>query len=387
MSATVAAKPQAFTLRVEDSVLEDLRTRLRRARFPDQAPGEPWAYGTEVEYMRGLTKYWGEQFDWRVWEAKLNAFPQFKVPLHGIDLHYLKVDGKGPNPQPLLLSHGWPGSVFEFLKVIPRLTDPASFGGDPKDSFTVIAPSLPGYGLSFNPNQPRFSIEQVADCFADLMTHVLGYSTFAAQGGDWGAFVTSRLGYSHPEKLIGIHVNLLTIRRDPSLLKNPTPEEQVFIDRLNHFLKEETGYQWIQGTKPQTLAFALTDSPIGLAAWIVEKFRVWSDCGGNVESVFTRDELLSNITFYWVTQAIGSSFWPYYARMHGPWPIPGKVDVPMGYTAFPKEILQPPRSVAQTMFGDIRRWSVMAKGGHFAAMEQPDALVHEIREFFRPLRR
>ena len=332
-------------------------------------------------------EYWRSGFDWRAQETRLNAFPQFKVPLHGIDVHFLHVVGKGPKPFPLLLSHGWPGSVFEFLDIIPRLTDPARFGGDPADAFTVIAPSLPGYGLSFTPGQPRFSLAMISDCFAELMTGVLGYRRFAAQGGDWGAFVTSRLGADHADKLIGIHVNLLTVRRDPKMLSNPTAEEQKFLGELEVWIKEETGYQWIQGTRPQTLAFGLSDSPAGLAAWIVEKFRAWSDCGGDVESVFTKDHLLANISLYWFTGAIGSSFWPYYARMHGPWPIPdGGVKVPMGYAEFPREILHPPRSVAEKIYTDIRRWSVMPKGGHFAAMEQPEALAGEIVEFFRPLR-
>jgi microsomal epoxide hydrolase len=379
--------PVPFTLHVDEADIADLRSRLARTRFPDQAPGDPWAYGTDVAYLRELVDYWRTGFDWRAQEARLNAFPQFKVPLHGIDLHFLHVPGKGPNPRPLLLSHGWPGSVFEFLDIIPRLTDPARFGGDPADAFTVVAPSLPGYGLSFAPGQQRFGLEQIADCFADLMTTILGYRRFAAQGGDWGAFVTSRLGAVHADKLIGIHVNLLAVRRDPKMLADPTPEEQTFLRELDVWLKEDMGHQWIQGTRPQTLAFGLTDSPAGLAAWIVEKFRAWSDCGGDVESVFGKDELLANIGLYWFTGAIGSSFWPYYARMHGPWPIPeGGVTAPMGHAAFPKEILRPPRSVAERMYTDIRRWTVMPKGGHFAAMEQPEALAREIVEFFRPLR-
>ena len=384
----MTTQPVPFTLHFADAALADLRDRLARTRFPDQAPDAPWAYGTDVGYLRELVDYWRDRFDWRAEEARLNAFPQFKVALHGIDVHFLKVEGRGPKPLPLLLSHGWPGSVFEFMEILPMLTDPARFGGDPADAFTVVAPSLPGYGLSFAPNQPRFSLERIADCFADLMTDVLGYQKFAAQGGDWGAFVTSRLGFAHPKKLVGIHVNLLSVRRDPKLIENPNAEERVYLDQLNHFLKEETGYQWIQGTKPQTLAFGLTDSPAGLAAWIIEKFRTWSDCHGDLESVFTKDQLLADITLYWMTGAIGSSFWPYYARMHGPWPIPegGTVDVPMGYCEFPTEILRPPRSVASLLYTDIRRWSVMPKGGHFAAMEQPAALAEEIRAFFRPLR-
>jgi microsomal epoxide hydrolase len=290
---------------------------------------------------------------------------------------------------PLLLSHGWPGSVYEFYKLLPMLTDPASHGGDAGDAFTVVAPSLPGYTFSFAPGQKRFGLEEIAEVFHELMTRVLGYSRFAAQGGDWGAFVTSRLGYAHPESLHGIHVNLLAVRRDPKTLESPNAEEKKFIEELNLFLKEETGYQWIQGTRPQTLAYGLTDSPVGLAAWLVEKFQRWTDCDGNPENALTRDEMLTDIMLYWVTGAIGSSFWPYYARMHGPWPIPdGKtVDVPMGYVEFPKEILRPPRSVAQRMYTDIRRWTRAPKGGHFAALEQPQFLAQEVREFFRPFRR
>ena len=383
----MAPTKQPFQLHVSDDAIDDLRERLARTRFPDQAPGHPWAYGADVTYLEGLVEHWRSRFDWRAQEARLNAFPQFKVPLHGIDLHFLHVEGKGPNPCPLLLSHGWPGSVFEFLDILPRLTDPARFGGDPADAFTVIAPSLPGYGLSFKPGQPRFDLESIADCFAELMTDVLGYRQFAAQGGDWGAFVTSRLGAVHADKVIGIHVNLLAVRRDPKMLSNPTPEERKYLGELEVWIKEETGYQWIQGTRPQTLAFGLSDSPAGLAAWIVEKFRAWSDCGGDLESVFTKDQLLADISLYWFTGAIGSSFWPYYARMHGTWPIPeGGVKVPMGYAEFPCEILHPPRSVAEKMYTNIRRWTTMPKGGHFAAMEQPEALAHEIVEFFRPLR-
>ena len=380
--------PQAFALHVADSAIADLRERLSRTRLPDQAPGDPWAYGTSVEYLRGLLDHWRTGFDWRAQEARLNAFPQFKAPLHDIDVHFLHVPGKGPNPLPLLLMHGWPGSVFEFMDIIPRLTDPGSFGGDPADAFTVVAPSLPGYGLSFRPGQKRFGIEEIADCLADLMTETLGYRRFAAQGGDWGGITASRMGYVHADKLIGIHVNLLAVRRETNMLTNPTPEERKYLDELAHWLREETGYQSIQGTRPQTLSFALTDSPAGLAAWIVEKFRVWSDCNGDVESAFTRDQLLANISLYWFTGAIGSSFFPYYFRMHRPWPIPegGKIAVPTGYSEFPHEILRAPRSLAERTYTGIRRWTVMPRGGHFAAMEQPDLLADDVRAFFRTLR-
>ena len=377
-----------FRLSVPDEAIVDLRERLSRTRFADQAPGKPWAYGTSVDYLRDLVGYWRDRFDWRAQEAALNAFPQYRVPLHGIGLHFLHVPGKGPSPTPLLLMHGWPGSVFEFVDLIPRLSDPAAFGGDPADAFTVVAPSLPGYGLSFRPGQRRFGIQDVADCLADLMTQVLGYRRFAAQGGDWGAFTASCLGVFHPEKLLGIHINLLGTRPDLPPPANPTDDERRYLKEIEHWLKEETGYQWIQGTKPQTLAFALTDSPAGLAAWIAEKFRTWTDNDGTIESAVARDRMLANISLYWFTGCIGASFWPYYARMHGPWPIPAgrTVDVPTGYADFPKEIRRPPRSIASQAYTDIRRWTVMEKGGHFAAMEQPAALAADIAAFFRSLR-
>ena len=380
--------PQPFQLHVPESALVDLRERLARTRFPDQAPGAPWAFGTDLDWMRSLVAYWIDGFDWRAAEARLNAFAQFKVPLAGIDMHYLHIEGVGPAPLPLLLAHGWPGSVFEFMELIPRLTDPARFGGDAADAFTVVAPSLPGFGLSFAPNQPRLSVEHMADAFATLMSDTLGYARFATQGGDWGASVAARLGLAHPAKTIGVHLNLLPLRRDPSSITGDSPAERQYLTELAQWLSEETGYSTQQGTRPQTLAFALTDSPAGLAAWIAEKFRQWSDCGGDVESVFSKDELLANISLYWFTGAIGSSFWPYYARQHGPWPIPDgeTVGVPMGYCEFPSEIVRPPRFLAAKTFTDIQRWSVMPRGGHFAAMEQPQALADEVRAFYRPLR-
>jgi microsomal epoxide hydrolase len=382
------AEPAAFTLRVADETLADLRARLDCVRWPDEPPVAPWSTGTSVAYMQELVGYWRDRFDWRAQEARLNAFRQFTVPVAGIGLHFIHEAGRGPAPMPLLLAHGWPGSVVEFLDLIPMLTDPARHGGDPADAFSVIAPSLPGYTLSFTPGQERFGVERIAEACAELMTDVLGYRRFAAQGGDWGAFVASRLGYQFPDRLIGIHLNLLAVRRDPKMLANPTEAERHFLRQLDHWLKEETGYQWIQGTRPTTLAFGLTDSPAGLAAWIVEKFRAWSDCDGVPENAISRDAMLANIMLYWVTGAIGSSFWPYYARMHSPWPIPegATVDVPTGYVEFPKEILRPPRSVAERTYTNIQRWTATPRGGHFAALEQPEILAREIREFFRPLR-
>jgi microsomal epoxide hydrolase len=379
--------PTPFTIRVADDVLADLRARLDRVRWPDEAPGAPWAYGTSLAYMKELVAYWREKYDWRLHEARLNELRQFTAPVAGIDVHFVHQPGVGPRPMPLLLSHGWPGSIVEFERLIPMLTDPARFGGDPADAFTVVAPSLPGYAFSFRANQPRFGIPQIAGAFASLMTDVLGYRRFAAQGGDWGGFITSRMGFAYPDRLAGIHVNLLAVRRDTGAPASATDEERAYLQQLGQWLREETGYQAIQGTKPQTLAFGLTDSPVGLAAWIVEKFRSWSDCGGDVERRFSKDVLLTNVMLYWITGAIGSSFWPYYDRLHTPWPIPEgqRVEVPTAYAAFPCEIVRPPRSMAERMY-NIQRWTVMPAGGHFAALEEPEALAADIREFFRPLR-
>ncbi len=381
-------EPRPFEIRIADEVLDDLHERLGRARWPDEPPGAGWRYGADLAYVRELAAYWRDRYDWRAHEAKLNEFRQFTVPLAGIDLHYVHQPGVGPNPLPLLISHGWPGSIWEFHELIPRLTDPARFGGDAGDAFTVVAPSLPGYGFSFRPGQPRFGVGEIADLFAELMTVVLGYDRFGAQGGDWGSFVTARLGFAHPNDLAGIHLNMMPLRRDADPPDNPTEEETRYLEELRVFLREETGYQWIQGTRPQTLAYGLTDSPVGLAAWIVEKFRAWSDCNGDVESRFSKDELLTNLTIYWATGTINASFWPYYARIHEGWPIPegARIEVPTAYAAFPREIVRPPRSMAERTF-NIRRWTPMPAGGHFAALEEPERLAQDVREFFRPLRR
>ena len=329
-----------------------------------------------------------KKFDWRAQEARLNAFPQFKVALHGIDLHYLQVPGQGPAPKPLLLLHGWPGSLFEFIDLIPRLTDPARFGGDARDALTVIAPSLPGYGLSFQPGQKRFGVAAIADCVADLMTDVLGFKKFISQGGDWGAHITFQHGGSPSRQAGGHSLEHADRQSGPAAARCPDGEEQRYLDEMREWAKEETGYIQIQGTRPQTLAYGLTDSPAGIAAWIAEKFHTWTDHTGDFETVVDRDRLLANISFYWFTAAIGSSFFPSYDRLHGEWPIPDgtAVDVPTGYAAFPREIRRPPRSVAEQSYKDIRRWTAMPKGGHFAAMEQPEALAKDVLEFVRPLR-
>jgi microsomal epoxide hydrolase len=379
--------PTPFTIRIPDGILADLRSRLERVRWPDEVPQGGWRYGTNLGYLQSLVSYWRDKYDWRAQEAALNRRRQFTVGVAGIDLHFIHELGVGPAPLPLLLCHGWPGSIVEFQRLIPMLTDPGRFGGDPADAFTVVAPSLPGYTFSFRPNQPRFGVAAIAEVFAGLMTDVLGYRRFAAQGGDWGGFIVSRLGYAYPEAVVGIHLNMLAVRRDFNAPASPTEEELRFAEELRQWQREASGYFRIQGTRPQTLAYGLTDSPVGLAAWIVEKFRDWSDCGGDVERRFSRDILLTNIMLYWVTGAISSSFWPYYDRLHEPWPVPAgeRIPVPAAYAEFPGEILHPPRSLAERMY-NIRRWTRMPAGGHFAALEEPEALAADIRAFFRDLR-
>lgn len=353
-----------FSLEIPQAQLVDLHSRLERARLPDEPPLEPWSTGTSLAYLKELVRYWRAEFDWRAHERKLNGFRQYKATIGGIELHFIHEPGKGPKPLPLLLLHGWPGSVWEFHRLIPLLTE----------RFSVVAPSLPGFTLSFQPGQRRFGVEEMADLFAELMS-LLGYERFAVQGGDWGAFISARLGYAHPKRLQGIHLNYLPVRRDPPA------DDSDWARQLARWTQEESGYIWIQGTKPQTLAYGLADSPAGLAAWIAEKFRGWS------ESPPSLDDQLANISLYWFTGAIGSSFWPYYARLHRGWPLPqgATVDVPVGYAEFPKEILRPPRSIAAKTYTRIERWTRMKKGGHFAALEQPEALAAEITEFFRAL--
>jgi microsomal epoxide hydrolase len=380
-------RPESFKLHVDQAKLDDLHERLVRTRLPDSPQDAEWKYGTDLKFMRRLVSHWSTNFEWRTQEDRLNQFPQYTAKIGDIDLHYLHVPAKGGNGRPLLLSHGWPGSIFEFVDLIPRLTDPVQFGGSSDDAFTVVAPSLPGYGLSFRPGQRLVPVKDIADFFAKLMTDVLGYERFCAQGGDIGSWVSSRMAALHPDKLVGIHLNMLVYRDgyDTNPPAPADPSEEKFVQELKRWRQEEGAYIHIQGTRPQTLAYGLTDSPAGLAAWIIEKFRSWSDCNSDLESIFPLDHLLADISLYWLTGAIFSSFGPYHDRMYNPSTIDRVIDVPMGYCEFPREIVRPPRSFAKHTYSNIKRWTVMDRGGHFAAMEQPDALAKEIRAFFREL--
>ena len=382
---TISSEP--FVIAVPDLVLNDLQQRLALTRWPDEVPGSGWQYGSNLSYLKELVHYWQHQYDWRAQERLLNRFSQSRVQLDDITLHYIHQPGVGPAPMPLLLSHGWPGSIYEFVHVIGPLTNPARYGGDPRDAFTVVAPSLPGYGFSHVSNQRRLNIEEIAGLFQRLMTDVLGFARFGAQGGDWGAFITGRLGYAYAQHLIGIHINMVPVAPHPSERTNLSAAEEGFMQESDAWRTEETGYQWIQGTRPQTLAYALNDSPAGLAAWITEKFYAWTDCHGDLESRVSKDALLTNIMLYWVTQTINSSFWLYYQMRHHPWRLGRgeRITVPTAVAAFPREIIRPPREWAARVC-NLQRWTPMAAGGHFAALEEPRALVEDIRAFYRALR-
>ncbi len=378
---------QPFTIQIDDDVLSDLKQRLQRIRWPDEIAGAGWDYGTNLDYLRQLVAYWCDAFDWRAQERLLNSFPQFQATIDGFGLHFIHVKGKGSRPIPLIISHGWPGSFFEMYKIIEPLTDPASHGGSEQDAFDVVVPSLPGYGFSERPRARGMNIARIAELFMQLMRDELGYQRFGAQRGDWGSAITSRLGYAYPQHLIGIHLNMVPswVAPQESDSLGDSPEVQKWRAQRQHYQQDEGAYSRIQGTRPQTLAYGLNDSPAGLAGWIVEKFRAWSDCQGNVEQAFSKDELLTNIMIYWVTETINSSTRLYYEAAHTQGDTHGHVDIPTGVAAFPHEIITPVRSIAERNY-NIQRWSVMQAGGHFAALEQPEALVNEIRAFFKPLR-
>ena len=380
---------QPYKIEIPDSVLDDLKSRLERTRWPDELPGTGWDYGSNLDYVKELVEYWRTKFDWHAQEKLINSFSHFKSEVDGLNIHFIHEKGKGPNPMPLVITHGWPGTFFEMYKVIPMLSDPASHGGDPADAFDVVAPSMPGYGFSDATDKRGLSVLSIGDLWAKLMSENLGYQRFAAQGGDWGARVTAKLGLSHGDKVIGIHT---TSTSSPTPYQGPgtkelSEAEKAMLAQRVQWLADEGGYSHIQATKPQTLSYGLNDSPAGLAAWIVEKYRTWSDCGGDVESRFTKDELLTTITIYWVTQSINSSTRLYYESFFQAWDLAKdeKIQVPVAIASFPRENSVPLREWAERSF-NIQQWTDMPSGGHFAALEEPDRLVEDIRKFFRGLR-
>lgn len=378
-----------FQISIPDSELDALAQRLRHTRWPDQYAGDAWALGADIAWLRELIHYWATTFDWRATEQRLNQQPQFIARINGLRVHYVHRRGNGPQPYPLILTHGWPGSFIEFLPLIDLLCDPASTGGDPADAFDVVVPSLPGFGFSERPAEPGIAAAQTADMWAELM-RCLGYAHFGAQGGDFGAFVSAELARRHPQQVDGVHLNYLPGSYEPSLDASAPPltdDERAFLDAKNAWAALEAGYSHVHATKPQTAAYALNDSPTGLAAWIVEKFRSWSDCDGDIERVFSKDELLTNLSLYWHTQTISSSMRFYWENRLQPLRFAAgeRVKPPLGFARFPKEISRPPQSWVGRVF-DIAQWSDMPRGGHFAALEQPALLAEEIRRFFRGLR-
>ena len=378
---------QPYEVHISNDVLEDLKYRLGRTRWPDEIVDSDWDYGSNLAYIRELCGYWKNEFDWRAQEAAINALPNYRADVDGLGVHYIHVRGSGPNPVPIVITHGWPSTFVEMLKIIPLLADPASHGGDNADSFDVVAPSMPGYGFSDRPSQRGMSPTRIAEMWHKLMTEGLGYDHFVAQGGDWGAQVTTTLGLNYPETLSGIH---LTAAGGGT----PIPSESELSDDEKEFLRHREWWQQAEGayghqhrTKPQTLSYGLNDSPAGVAAWIVEKWRTWSDCGGDIESRFSKDELLTHLTIYWATQTISSSVRLYYESGLAPSPLSSDnpVTVPTSFAKFPVEISYPPEEWVRRFF-NLVRYTPMPSGGHFAAAEEPQLLAEDIRAAFRSLR-
>ena len=386
---SAAEDPEAirpFTIDVPDAVLADLKDRLSRTRLPDDLVGTEWDYGTNREYLEELLAYWRDEFSWRDQEWLLNGFDHFKTDIDGLDVHFIHQRSPHEDALPLVITHGWPGSIMEFYKIIPLLVDPTNYGGEAADAFHVVAPSIPGYGFSDKPTGRGYGPEKMAAIIGRLMER-LGYDRYGTQGGDWGSIISRWQAAQHPDRVVGVHLNMVTAG-PPEGVDDPTagvpPEELARTRERQAFFADERGYSNIQGTKPQTLGYGLNDSPAGLAAWIVEKFRTWCDCGGDVESQFTKDELLTNITIYWATQTITSSTRIYYESRRAT-NQPGYIETPVGAAIFPKELFIPPRAWAEAAY-NVTHWTEMPRGGHFAALEEPELLTEDIRAFFRKLR-
>ncbi|NIH79108.1 epoxide hydrolase family protein [Amycolatopsis viridis] len=375
-----------FQIDIPEEELTDLRERLLRTRWPDEEPVGDWSQGVPLAYLRELCEYWATQYDWRATERRLNALPQYRTEIDGVGIHFLHVRSPHENALPLILTHGWPGSVLEFEKAIPLLTEP----DDPADAFHVVVPSLPGYGFSDRPTTPGWGVQRIAAAWRELMAG-LGYERYGAQGSDWGTSVTTSMGQQDRGQLAGIHVMPPIAAPDPATFDDLTPAEEAALADLRHAAAHETGYSEEMTTKPQTVGYALTDSPAGLCAWIVEKIASWTDSGGRPEKVLTRDEMLDNITLYWLTRTAASSarlYWESF-RQVGEWfntATDDTVPVPTGCTVFPKEMPRPSRRWAAQRYTDIRHWSEPDRGGHFAAWEQPGLFAEEVRAFFRTVR-
>ncbi len=375
---------QPFTIAVADDVLADLRRRLAATRWPDEVDGAGWDYGTNGDYLKGLVAYWRDGFDWRAQEATLNHFAQYRADIDSVGVHFVHERGRGPHPLPLIITHGWPSSFAQILKIVPLLTDPAWYGGDPADAFDVVVPSLPGFGFSDRPRERGMNGQRIAALWARLMGDTLGYRRFAAAGGDLGSGITRRLALAHPELVVGMH--LTDVGYPTADRPDLSAAERRYLAAVRDWSVREGAYAALQSTKPQTLAYGLTDSPIGLAAWIVEKYRAWSDCDGDVERRFSKDEVLTTIMIYWATETINSSMRLYYEASHAsPLTPEQRIEVPAGVAIFPKDLALPPRAWAEHSLR-VERWTEMPRGGHFAAMEEPALLVEDLRAFFRPLR-
>lgn len=384
------AEPTPFRIAVADAELADLRDRLARTRWPDREAVPDWSQGVPLAYVRELCDYWATGYDWREAEARLNAIPQFRVPIDGLSIHFLHVKSGHPHALPLVLTHGWPGSVVEFLKVIGPLSDPVAVGGDVADAFDLVIPSLPGYAFSDKPTGPGWGIERIAHAWAELMAS-LGYATYGAVGSDWGTSISTLLGQRDREHVAGIHLIPPLAPPDPSTFDALTAREQAALDSLRHSAEWDSGYSLEHATRPQTIGYALTDSPAALCAWIIEKFWAWTDSDGHLENVLTRDELLDNLMLYWLPRTGASSARLYWEsiRQVSAWisdHADDQVDVPTGCSIFPKELQRPSRRWAERRFTDIRYWNEPASGGHFAAFEQPALFVNEVRSFFRLVR-
>lgn len=380
-----------FEIHIPDADIADLKARLANARLPAQIPGTGWEYGTNAEYLRELVDYWQNDFDWRAQEAELNKFAQFKTNIDGLPIHFIHVRAANPDATPLLITHGWPGSFVEFRKIIGPLTHPELYGGNAEDAFHVVIPSLPGFGFSGEPQERGYNPERMAHVLAALMQR-LGYEHYGAQGGDWGAIINRVHAARYPERMIGLHSNfvLASPPEDPAVRAAVPEAETAAREARAAFMANEVGYQQIQGTKPQTLGVALNDSPAGLAAWIVEKFHGWSDIDqqsvNGLDAKFTKDEILTDISVYWFTASITASTRIYYESRNFPASEPlGFVTVPTAGAIFPAEIYITPRLWAEASY-NIVRWTPMPRGGHFAAMEEPELLLEDVRAFFRSLR-